>query len=103
MKALGYTQGAIMQKYLLYALTAAAAGALFGLCIGFFVFPRVIWTAYSMMYWVPNFLSPWRWDIMVLSAGSLIAITMFVTWSSCRATMQEVPAALMRPACAQSR
>ena len=97
MKALGYTQGAIMQKYLLYALTAAAAGALFGLCIGFFVFPRVIWTAYSMMYWVPNFLSPWRWDIMVLSAGSLIAITMFVTWSSCRATMQEVPAALMRP------
>lgn len=97
MKALGYTQGAIMQKYLLYALTAAAAGALFGLCIGFFVFPRVIWTAYSMMYWVPAFLSPWRWDVMVLSAGSLIAITMLVTWTSCRATMQEVPAALMRP------
>ena len=97
MKALGYTSGAIMQKYLLYALTAAAAGAVFGLVLGFFVFPRVIWTAYQMMYYAPAFLSPWRWDVGLLAGGSLIAIAMAATWSACRATLHEYPAALMRP------
>ena len=97
MKALGYTKNAIMQKYLLYALTAAAAGALFGLCVGFFAFPRVIWTAYQMMYWTPTFYTPWRWDICVLSAGSLLLCTLAATWSACRATLHETPAALMRP------
>lgn len=97
MKALGYTPGAIMQKYLLYALSAAAAGAVFGLVLGFFVFPRVIWTAYQMMYYTPVFLSPWRWDVGLLAGGSLIAIAMAATWSACRTTLHEYPAALMRP------
>lgn len=97
MKALGYTKGAIMQKYLLYALTAAAAGAVAGLALGFFAFPRVIWTAYQMMYYAPAFLSPWRWDVGLLAGGSLIAISMLATWSACRSTLHEYPAALMRP------
>ena len=97
MKALGYTKGAIMQKYLLYAFTAAAVGAVAGLALGFFVFPRVIWTAYQMMYYAPAFLSPWRWDVGLLAGGSLIAISMLATWSACRSTLHEYPAALMRP------
>lgn len=97
MKALGYTRFAIMQKYLLYALTAAVVGAGFGLVIGFYVFPRVIWTAYQMMYYAPRFLASWRWDVAALAAGTLIACAMAATWSACRATLEEVPAALMRP------
>lgn len=97
MKALGYTPGAIMQKYLLYALTAAVVGAVVGLAIGFYVFPQVIWTAYQMMYYAPAFLTPWRWSIAVLSGGSLIACAMVATWSACRTTLHEYPAALMRP------
>lgn len=97
MKALGYTPGTIMQKYLLYALTAALAGAVFGLAIGFYVFPRVIWTAYQMMYYAPAFLTPWRWSVAILSGGSLIACAMAATWSACRTTLHEYPAALMRP------
>ena len=97
MKALGYTRAAIIQKYLLYAMTAAVAGALFGLCVGFFVFPRVIWSAYSIMYWVPKFYAPWRVGVSLLSAGSLLLCTLAATWASCRATLHETPAALMRP------
>lgn len=97
MKALGYTPFAIMQKYLLYALAAALAGAAFGLVIGFNVFPRVIWTAYQMMYYAPAFLTPWRWSVALMSGGSLIACAMLATWSACRTTLHEYPAALMRP------
>src|SRR5699024_6776142 len=97
MKALGYTRAAIIQKYLLYAMTAAVAGALFGLCVGFFVFPRVIWSADAIMYWVPKFYAPWRVGVRLLSAGSLLLCTLAATWASCRATLHETPAALMRP------
>src|SRR5699024_6842607 len=43
------------------------------------------------------FYTPWRWDICVLSAGSLLLCTLAATWSACRATLHETPAALMRP------
>ena len=97
MKALGYTQGAIMQKYILYALTAALAGAVVGLVIGFSVFPRVIWSAYAMMYYMPKLYPVWHWNYALLAGGSLTACALAVTWFSCRATLRENPAELMRP------
>ena len=59
LKALGYSDAAIMQKYLLYAFTAAAAGTVFGLAVGFKAFPSIIWSAYSMMYYMPSIATPW--------------------------------------------
>lgn len=97
MKALGYTNGTIRKKYLLYALLAAVLGALFGLAVGFTVFPTVIWNAYSMMYYMPKFYSPWRWNYAILSGGSLILCTLIATLSACGATMRETPAEMMRP------
>lgn len=97
MKALGYTQGAIMQKYILYALTAALTGAIVGLVIGFSVFPQVIWSAYAMMYYMPKLYPVWHWNYALLAGGSLILCALAVTWSSCRATLRETPADLMRP------
>ncbi len=38
LKALGYSGAAIMQKYLIYAFTAAAAGTVAGLAVGFKAF-----------------------------------------------------------------
>ena len=43
-----------MQKYLCYALAAAALGTLIGLAIGFVAFPKIIWSAYAMMYYMPS-------------------------------------------------
>ncbi|KAI4451737.1 hypothetical protein C823_006297 [Eubacterium plexicaudatum ASF492] len=50
LKALGYGNGAIMGKYLFYAGSAAAAGAVAGCIIGTWLFPKVIWMGYSIMY-----------------------------------------------------
>lgn len=56
LKALGYKNGAIIFKYLLYALTAATAGALSGMLVGMKIFPAIIITAYGMMYVIPDIL-----------------------------------------------
>ncbi|MDD4851296.1 MAG: ABC transporter permease, partial [Gemmiger sp.] len=45
MKALGYSKGTIIQKYMLYALAAALSGTVVGLAAGFTIFPSVVWQA----------------------------------------------------------
>ena len=97
LKALGYARGEIMQKYLWYALAAAALGTLVGLTIGFVAFPQIIWSAYAMMYYMPSISTPWRAAQAVFAGGTLIALTVGVTALTCRASLREVPAALMLP------
>ena len=97
MKALGYGKSTIMSKYLIYSMSAACLGAAVGLALGFTVFPVVIWNAYAMMYWMPAFHFPWRWNYAILAGGSLIGCALIATVAACRATLRENPAQLMRP------
>ena len=97
LKALGYTRGEIMQKYLWYALAAAVLGTLVGLAVGFVAFPQIIWSAYAMMYYMPAISTPWRLTQALFAGGTLIALTVGVTAVTCRASLREVPAALMLP------
>ena len=97
LKALGYARGTIMQKYLWYALGASALGAVVGLAVGFRVFPTIIWSGYSMMYYMPGIATPWRLQQAVFAGASLIGLSLGVTAMACRTSLAEVPAALMLP------
>ena len=97
LKALGYTGGYIMSKFMLYALSATFLGAVTGLLIGFQLFPKVIIYAYTVLYNTPYSLTPFRWDMAVWSVSvSLIcvALTVFLT---CKSELSKMPARLMRP------
>ena len=97
LKALGYARGTIMQKYLWYALGASALGAVVGLAVGFRVFPTIIWSGYSMMYYMPKIATPWRLQQAVFAGASLIGLSLGVTAMACRTSLAEAPAALMLP------
>ncbi|MBU5428940.1 ABC transporter permease [Kineothrix sp. MSJ-39] len=97
MKALGYSARTIMQKYILYALTASVSGTLVGLAVGFKAFPSIIWSAYEMMYYMPAIATPWRLSQALFSGGTLIALSLLVTALTCRSSLSEVPATLMLP------
>ena len=97
LKALGYTRGEIMRKYLWYALAAALSGTAVGLAVGFRVFPSIIWSAYATMYYMPSMATPWRALQALYAGGTLTVLTVGVTALSCRASLAEVPAALMLP------
>ena len=97
LKALGYARGTIMQKYLWYAFGASALGAVVGLAVGFRVFPTIIWSGYSMMYYMPKIATPWRLQQAVFAGASLIGLSLGVTAMACRTSLAEVPAALMLP------
>lgn len=50
LKALGYSSGVIMSKYLSYSGFAALVGSAIGFFGGSYVFPKVIWGGYAILY-----------------------------------------------------
>ncbi|MEG1270672.1 MAG: FtsX-like permease family protein [Ruthenibacterium sp.] len=97
MKALGYKKSAIMSKYIFYAMAATILGCIFGLTVGFKLFPTVIWNAYTMMYTLPKLYCQFNVPYAVFASAAAILCTLAATLSACNATLAECPAQLMLP------
>ncbi len=97
LKALGYSNGAIMRHYMTYAVSGAAAGGIIGAIGGCFLFPSVIVYAYSMMYNVTDIHYLFTPDNMILSIGSMVLAIAATVFFSCNKALRETPASLMRP------
>ena len=95
MKSLGYSQSAIMGKYILYAMTASVLGSVVGVSVGFKLLPTVVWNAFSMSYSLPPFYSPLNWSLALATSGIVILCTLLATINSCHSTLKEKPAQLM--------
>ncbi len=96
-KALGYSRGRILSKYVVYAGAACVAGGVVGNILGFVVLPLILFTIFSTMYALPAFLL--RFD----AAYALVSLALFAvgivgaTVLTCRRELAEQPSALMRP------
>ena len=98
LKALGYSNGAIIGKYLAYAGSAAVVGCGLGVLIGSVVFPLILWEAYQIIIFLGDYLIlKLDWVLCTLVVLVYTAVTLFVTWYCCRMSLREVPAELIRP------
>ncbi len=97
MKALGYGQGAIMSKYLIYSISASLIGSMLGLSVGFQLFPQIIIGVYRTMYTIPDPMTPFRWDYALWCTGAAVLCTAWTAIASCRKELLSCPAQLMRP------
>ena len=98
LKALGYTNGEIMRKYLIYSGSSAVLGCCLGLFLGCTVIPMIIWEAYKIMLYIqPNILLTVNWPLCTAIVLVYTALMLSVTWYSCKKTLQEEPAQLIRP------
>ncbi len=96
LKALGYGSGAIASGFLLYALAASLLGSLLGASIGFRLFPTVIFNAYSIIYTLPDFETPFYWSLALPAAAAAVGSVVFGTLAACLKELTALPAALMR-------
>lgn len=96
-RALGYSTGAILSKYVVYSLSACVFGAAIGIGAGVFVFPYAINRAYSVMYTLPEIRYAFPWFASIL--GFLIALlsTTLVTLFAVLRDLTLTPSVLMRP------
>lgn len=97
LKALGYSNAAIMGKYLYYAGSAATVGAVLGCAVGTWLFPRVIWMGYGIMYSMGDIQYYFDIPMALLSLAAALLCSMGAAYFSCRHELQGVPAALIRP------
>ena len=97
LKALGYSRFDISKKYLYYGLLPSLAGGVLGLAAGYTLFPKMIFTAYQIMYQMPDIELHAYADISTFSVLAAVACTTLATLWACMATLRETPASLMRP------
>ena len=97
LKAMGYSGLAISRKYLFYGLLPSLTGGVFGLVIGYILFPKMIFTAYQIMYQMPDIELRAYPEISIFSVLAAVACTTLATLGACMATLRETPASLMRP------
>lgn len=97
LKALGYSRLAISWKYIGYGLLPSLVGGVLGLVIGYILFPKMIFTAYQIMYQMPDIELHAYTDISLFSVLAAVACTTVATLWACLATLRETPASLMRP------
>ncbi len=99
MKALGYTDGEVIGKYLIYAGSAAVLGCGLGVVVGSVVFPVILWRAYGLILTVPQqeLVLHLNWGLCAAVVAVYTAVTLAVTWYCCRRSLREVPAELIRP------
>ena len=96
-KALGYSRGRILSKYVSYAGAACLVGGLIGDFCGFVILPAIIFTIFSTMYALPAFT--YHLDVVyavaaiVLFAAGIVGATI----ATCVSELREAPASLMRP------
>ncbi len=96
-KALGYSRGRIMSKYLIYCCLASIIGCIGGILCGFALLPSVFWRAYETMYQLPSLSLGFSWVFAVAVFGIALLGTVLVTWGACRNSLKEKPSNLMQP------
>ncbi len=97
LKALGYSNLAIMRHYMVYAVTGAILGGIIGAFGGCILFPWVIIFAYSMMYCIRVIHFEFALSNILLSVGSMVLAIGLTVFFSCKKALTETPASLMRP------
>lgn len=98
LKALGYSNGAIISKYLIYAGSGAVLGCGLGVFVGSMAFPTILWQAYKIMLYITDGIVL-KFNLVLCGVVVLAytSVMLFVTWYCCRKALKEVPAELIRP------
>lgn len=97
LKALGYSNGVIKLKFIIYASSASLIGCVLGISIGMLTLPYVIYNAYGIMYELVSLKLVMPWNIAIIGVAVGFLCTAFVSLYVCQRALSEKPAALMRP------
>lgn len=97
LKALGYSNSAILSQYFLYAGTASLLGCVLGIAAGSYFLPKMVWHAYNIMYGFTGILYAFDWPLALVSSGAYLLCALGTTWYVVHAELQKPAAELIRP------
>ena len=97
MRALGFSDTAIVMKYAIYAGSASVLGGVLGFMGGTKLFPAVIWEVYAMMYGFTTLEFSTSIPLFILSLGVALICTVGVSVVTAMSALTGMPAELIRP------
>ena len=97
MRALGFSDTAIVMKYAIYAGSASVLGGVLGFMGGTKLFPAVIWEVYAMMYGFTTLEFSTSIPLFILSLGVALLCTVGVSVVTAMSALTGMPAELIRP------
>ncbi|MDR1440227.1 MAG: FtsX-like permease family protein, partial [Clostridiales bacterium] len=97
LKAMGFAGSKIMSKYLIYAVIPTISGGVLGGLLGMGFFPVAIISAYSMLYTLPEPLTPMNGSYWALGIALAALSTLIATLVACANELRTDPSTLMRP------
>ena len=96
MKSLGCTKRQIINKYIIYSLSANVIGFVLGLLVGVYIFPNVIAKAHELTYYIPKIIYIYDFKIISIALTFSLVTTVLVSLLSAFSVSREIPARLMR-------
>ena len=96
-KALGFTDGEIRRKYVVYACGASILGALIGDIGGFIILPEILFIFFKVMYLFPAYILKFEVVSGTVSGIFFIVGIVGAAFIACHSELKHVPAHLMRP------
>lgn len=97
LKALGYGNLSIILKYVIYSLTAALTGGVFGVLLGIRTLPFIIYNAYKIMFYIGDITLVPHYPSIVLGLLAAVVCTASVSVIVCAKSLKAKPAQAMRP------
>ena len=97
LKSLGYKDSAIMFKYVLYASLATIIGGMIGVLIGYRLLPDIVFEMYKNMYRIGDIKLSYYSSLTFQGMMIALLCTLGATIYTCRKTLKESPANLLRP------
>ena len=96
LKSLGYGDKAIMFKYILYASLATIIGSMIGVIIGYRLLPDLCFEMYKTAYRIGDIKLSYYSSLTFQGMMIALLCTLGATIYTCRKTLKEVPANLLR-------
>jgi putative ABC transport system permease protein len=97
LKALGYSNSKIMNKYLLYSLSATLIGITLGVIIGNNILTGVLYESYRILYSLPNLEVNLQLNYLIIAVCFAIFCTVIFAIAFSFKELQSKPAELIRP------
>ena len=97
LKSLRYKDSTIMFKYVLYASLATIIGGMIGVVIGYRLLPDIVFEMYKNMYRIGDIKLSYYSSLTFQGMVIALLCTLGATIYTCRKTLKESPANLLRP------